>query len=112
MGDEPETAGEAISAKAAALSASALDDELDALLAGLIRDGEIGRFPETATLTSEIERRVISRTVKVHVPEPDPAPKPTPVSLPPKKPIPARTTTYSNAYDEALEIPVAAELDH
>ena len=48
LGDEPETAGEAISAEVSAMSTSALDAELDALLAGLIRDGEIARFPETA----------------------------------------------------------------
>ena len=63
-----------------------------ALLAALIRDGEIGRFPETeAALKAEVERHEISRTVNVHVPD-EPPPKPTPVSPPPKKPIPARTT--------------------
>ena len=47
-----------------------------ALLAGLIRDGEIGRFPETAAaLAAEVEQRVLSRTVKVHVPEAEPEPK-------------------------------------
>jgi hypothetical protein len=118
LGDEPETPSQAITAAVTALSARALDAELDALLAVVIRDGEIEhRFPVVSSaLDAEVERRVTVRQVrpKVHVPprEPDP---------PPPRPIRGQMTladaaplasTYSAAYYERLGVPVAAELDH
>ena len=124
LGDEPETAGEAISADVAAMSASALDAALVGLFAGLIRDGDIARFPEVAAaLEAEVDRQVALRapkvdrqvalhTAKVHVPEPKPAPKPAPVTVPAEEPTPTMETTYSKGYYEALGIPVAAELYH
>jgi hypothetical protein len=99
------------------MNAIALDAELDALLAGVIRDGEIEhRFPELSdALEAEVQRRITVRQVrpKLHVPprEPDP---------PPPKPIAGQMTladaaplasTYSAAYYERLGVPVAAELD-